>query len=290
MSRSAHQKNNADRNTMTGQYNTADNSGEDEEFTFRPPRESERDNSEDSPTEKDHDGEDPSPDGDKENSQEDSDDDKKPFHDHPRWKEREEEWNRRFNEQETRHQDELKKALQGIRDEFSEKREENAEQKKIPSWFGGNQEQWDAYRADRDAELRAAEERARKSAIEELGQKAQTEDKAVKEATDYMNAELEVLSKDKDLNPEKLKIDANALVKFTIENELVDTKGRWNYRAAFKMMKASGLLKAPTQTTTVTKERKVLADASAGKDSKGEPTQKTVKSSLDFKKPGARPW
>lgn len=284
MSRSAHPKNNADRNHMTEKNNMADVS-EEEEFTFNPNRESERDNSTDSPAETDQDDDNASPDAD-ENNQDDNSKENR-FNEHPRWKEREEEWKKRFNDQESRHSEELKKALDSIRDEFKEKREDNAEQTKIPSWFGGDQAQWNEYRADRDAELQKIQATAEKNALDKIENKSSTEDKAVKEATEYMTSELKTISTDKAINPDGLKVDPNTLVKFTIENELVDTKGRWNYKAAFKMMKASGLLKPKT---TVTNDRKVLADATTDKNSKGEPSQKTFKTSLDFKKSGAKPW
>lgn len=269
---------------MTTQYK-ADISEEDEEMTFNPPRESERDNSEDSPTEENHDGEDASPDAEKENNQDDPSKEK-PFHEHPRWLEREEEWNKRFNEQEKRHGEQLAQALKAIKEEIGDARREN-DQAKIPSWFGGTDEQWAEYKADRDRELKETEERAKKAVIQEYESKTSTEDKAVKEATDYLNAEIKTISSDKVLNPEGLKVDPETLVKFTIENELVDTKGRWNYRAAFKMMKSAGIIKPKT---VVTQERKELGGATVDKNPKGEPAQKTTKSSLDFKKPGARPW
>src|SRR3990167_3926629 len=98
--------------------------------------------------------------------EENPDDKNIPFHEHPRWKDREEEWNNRFNQQETRHAEELKTAIEGIRSEFAGARKDNANATKIPSWFGGNQEQWDAYRTDRDAELRQAGEDAVKRATE----------------------------------------------------------------------------------------------------------------------------
>lgn len=267
--------------------NTADISGE-EEFTFNPPRESERDNSTSSPDETNHDGDDASPDADKKNNQDDPDKDK-PFHEHPRWLAREQEWTERFNSQEQRHGEDLKKALDGIRSEFGDKREANAEQTKIPSWFGGTQEQWDSYRADRDAELKTAEERAEARAIEKIKGEKSSQDEAVKKATDHMEGEMKVIATDKTLNPEGLKFDEAKLVQFTIDNQLVDLKGNWNYRAAFEIMKARGSIK-PTTTTTVTKDRKALADATIEKKPGGEPTQKDFKTSSDFKKPGARPW
>ena len=56
-----------------------------------------------------------------------------PFHDHPRWKQREEEWQNRFNTQEKRHQDDIK----SVRDEFATARKDNRENDQIPAWFGG---------------------------------------------------------------------------------------------------------------------------------------------------------
>lgn len=201
-------------------------------------------------------------------------DDKLPFHQHPRWKEREDDWTKKFNEQESRHQEDLKT----IREEFSNKREHNANQDTIPSWFGGDQQQWDAYRADRDAEIQQAEERA----IARITEKSTAEDKAVKEATDYMQSELNALEADKTLNPSGDKIDPNKLLKYTLDNDLVDSKGRWNYRAAFKLMNAG-----KTETKPVNKDRKVIADATTS-EGKAETKTSDVKTSADFKK--SRPW
>lgn len=197
------------------------------------------------------------------------------FLNHPRWKEREEDWNKRFNDQETRHQDDLKK----IREEFGQQRKENTGNSKIPSWFGGDQDAWDAYRADRDAELKAAEERA----IDRLKSEKATEDKAIKEATDYMQTEIATIESDKELNPDGTKVDPNKLLKFVLDNDLVDSKGRWNYRAGFIMMKANGSTKP-----SVSDDRKKVANAT-NSDSKPEAKPQPYKTSADFK--GAkRPW
>lgn len=203
-----------------------------------------------------------------------TEDDKLPFHQHPRWKEREDDWTKKFNEQESRHQEDLKT----IREEFGNKREHNANQDTIPSWFGGDQQQWDAYRADRDAEIQQAEERA----IARITEKSTAEDKAVKDATDYMQSELNALEADKTLNPSGDKIDPNKLLKFTLDNDLVDSKGRWNYRAAFKLMNAG-----KTEVKPVNKDRKVIADATTS-EGKAETKTSDVKTSADFRK--SRPW
>jgi len=198
------------------------------------------------------------------------------FLDHPRWKEREEDWKKRFNDQETRHQNDIK----AIREEFGGKREANAEQTKIPSWFGGTQEQWDAYRADRDTEIKAAEERA----IERIKGEKSSEEKAVKEATEYMQSEISAIETDKELNPDGSKVDPNKLLKFVLDNDLVDSKGRWNYRAGFRLMKANG----GTTTQNNNGDRKKIAGATTS-ESKAESKPQAFKTSADFKG-NKRPW
>ena len=217
-----------------------------------------------------------------------SDDKDIPFHEHPRWKQREDEWNERFNSQETRHQEELTKALDGIRAEFSGKREENAAQSKIPSWFGGTQEQWDAYRADRDRELKEAGESAVKQARETITKEQGAGDKAVKDATDFFQAEVKAIEGDKALNPTGGKIDeatAKKLLQTVLDNELVDSKGRWNYRAGWKIL--NGAPKAAAPTNAANQEKKQIA-ASTTSEGRAETKPSPYKTSADFKK--SRPW
>lgn len=200
------------------------------------------------------------------------DPDKKPLNEHPRWKAREQEWNDKFSAQ----ADEHKKAIDALREEFGTKRQENADQTKLPSWFGGDQAQWDAYRADRDAELVAAEERA----AERITKQSDEKNKAVKDATDFMKSELEVIQDDKVLNPTGGKIDPNKLLKIVIDNDLVDSKGRWNYRAGMKIY-------GQTKTGPSIKDRKEIV-AATNSDAKGETKTSPYKTSADFKK--NRPW
>lgn len=209
-----------------------------------------------------------------------------PFHEHPRWKQREEEWNTRFNDQEKRHQDELKTAIEGIRTEIGAKRDDNAAQTKIPAWFGGTQEQWDAYRADRDAELKAIGDAAEKRAVERIKGEQEKEGKAVKEATDYLNSEIAAIEADKALNPSGAKIDAKKLLEVVLENQLIDTQGRWNYRAGMRILNGAP---APAPKPKGPDDKKVIADASArGGTGGGEPKPKAYMTSADFKKD--RPW
>lgn len=221
-----------------------------------------------------------SPEGDK-NTQ--GEDDKTPFHEHPRWKKREEEWNTRFNEQETRHQDDLK----AIREEFGGQRKENAQQTKIPAWFGGTQEQWDAYRTDRDAEIQAAEDRAITRLKKEQGDSTKAEETAVKEATDYMNSEVDAIEADKTLNPAGGKIDRKALLQVVLDNQLVDTKGRWNYRAGIRILNAGAKAPEVPKKDPKDNERKQVAAATTV-EGKGDDKKPTFATSDTFKKD--RPW
>lgn len=209
-------------------------------------------------------------------------DDKTPFHDHPRWKQREEEWNSRFNQQETRHQNDLKE----IREEFGQQRKDNAASTKIPTWFGGTQEQWDAYRSDRDADIKAAEDRAVARTKSEFANSSKEQTDAVKEATDYMNTEVSALEADKTLNPTGAKIDREKLLKTVVENELIDTKGRWNYRAGMRIMNGAPAAPAPKPKPS-TNEKKDVAAATTSERG-GETKAPTYATSDTFKKD--RPW
>lgn len=210
-----------------------------------------------------------------------------PFHKHKRWTEREEEWNNRFNEQERRHQEDLK----SIREEFGQKRADNAAATKIPAWFGGTQEQWDAYRQDRDAELKEAEERAEKRAVDRLKKEQGSEAKAVEEATAYLRSEITAIEGDKTLNPAGTKIDAamaDKLLKTVLENELIDTKGRWNYRAGWRLLNAGQTQAKPTpkpQTAEKKETAAVTTNSSKGGSDKEKPA---IATSESFRRD--RPW
>lgn len=233
--------------------------------------EAENENSEDSPNETNDTDDTHSPDGEKKNNQDDPDKDK-PFHEHPRWKERETEWSDKFNKQEERHQEDIK----SLREEFAGARKANAEENKIPSWFGGSQEQWDAYRSDRDTEIKAAEERA----YQRLTSVKTADEKAVAEATSYMQSQLTTIESDKTINPAGLKIDPNKLLKIVMDNDLIDSKGRWNYKAGWMIYQAQ-------EKPTAFGNRKFIAGAIISED-KGETKPTPYKTSADFKK--SHPW
>lgn len=208
--------------------------------------------------------------------------DKTPFHEHPRWKQREDEWTKRFNEQETRHTDDLKT----IREEFGSARKDNAQQTKIPAWFGGTQEQWDAYRSDRDTELKEIETRAIAQAEKNLETKAGAGQKAVEEATSFMNSEVAAIEADTTLNPTGAKIDREKLLKTVLENELIDTKGRWNYRAGIRLMNAGQNQQTTTKKPAASEKKEVAAATTS--EGRGDDKKPNYATPDTFKKD--RPW
>lgn len=215
-----------------------------------------------------------SPDGDGTNNQDDPDKDK-PFHEHPRWKQRESEWDKRFNDQEARHQEEIQK----LREEFGGKKDDPPADAKIPSWFGGTPEQWAEFLEWNNSLLSKAEEKA----LGRVNEAKTAEEKAVAEATEYMRSEIAAIQADEKLNPTGAKIDPNKLLKIVMDNDLIDSKGRWNYRAGFRIMNAGN----NSNPDNGNKDRKKIAGATT---SESNPESKPVafKTSQDFKK--NRPW
>lgn len=208
------------------------------------------------------------------------------FADHPRWKEREADWTKRFNDQETRHTEEIQK----LREEFGPKKPAEAQAnagdgtpEQPPAWFGGDAEAWKSFREWNNKELSAAEERGAKRALAEISSKSEAEQKAIKDATDFFNGEVAAIEADKALNPDGLKVDRNKLLKTALDNDLIDSQGRWNYKAAFKLMKPSEVFQAKAALD----EKKRIAGASTD-DKRTESKPEAVATSDDFKKD--RPW
>lgn len=207
---------------------------------------------------------------------------KKPFNEDPRWKEREDDWTKRFNEQETRHTEEI----QELREEFGGKPEETkptAEApSEIPAWFNGDQAQWNEFNAWNQKVAVGVRETIKKEMVDE---KTAEQDK-INDATKYMETEIAEIESNKELNPDGKKIDKNKLLKFTLDNELVDTKGRWNYKVAWRLM--SNTKATPTETKSK-KDRKDLAGAT-GTEHKADEKPPAFMTSEDFEKPGSKPW
>lgn len=207
--------------------------------------------------------------------------------DHPRWKERETDWTNRFNDQEKRHVGEIAK----LREEFEAKiaelgpkqpADDTIESLEIPPWFNGDEQQWKDFL---DWNEKQVISKAKEMSVKEIESKSTAEKKAIDDATQYFNDEVTAIEADKELNPNSLKVDRNKLLKTALDNELVDTQGRWNYKAAFKLMKPSEIFQAKEALN----DRKNLAGAITS-DTKGDAKPQPYKTSADFSKPGERPW
>jgi len=208
------------------------------------------------------------------------------FSKHPRWLERENDWKGRFNSLETRHVDEMNKLREEFEQRFASitpKKESNNGNlpEEVPEWFGGDQDAWNAFKAFQDQNFK----KLRDEIINSQKEKSDNEQKLIKEATDYMNQQVTEIEQDKTINPQGDRVDRNKLLKFVLDNELVDTKGRWNYKAAFKMMKPAEVFQAKNALD----EKKKIAGATTS-DNRAETKPTDVKTSDDFKGPGMRPW
>lgn len=241
-----------------------------------PTEEIENDNSTDSQSEQTDINKTQSQEGDNTQAEENkSDGNKQNLDDHPRWKEREEDWKNRFNDQEKRHLEEIEE----LRQEFLSKKQE--EKSDIPIWFGGNEQQWEAYQEH----LNSLTNKAKEEAIQELKNKSNEEQKRIEEATNYFQEQVREIESDSSINPESQKVDQNKLMKFVMDNNLVDTQGRWNYKAGFQMMRLQQLA---NQTNKVT-EKKKIANATTSTN-QGEEKKSDYMTSEDFRNPSARPW
>ncbi len=251
------------------------------------PSDTENDNSADSSPEETNDDQTQSQEGES-NSGENKDggDNKRGFADDPRWQQREGDWKKRFNEQEERHTGEIAK----LREEFQQQLDkltkgDSGAPMDIPTWFGGGEKEWREFLAWNATMTKQAEKQAEENAYKRLTGEQAEEQKRIDEATEYFNKEVIDIEQDPVLNPQGEKIDRNKLLKFALDNDLVDSKGRWNYRAAFKMMKPQEVFRAKEAL----KDRKQIAGATTS-EHRAETKPTDVATSETFKKPGARPW
>lgn len=202
------------------------------------------------------------------------------FAKHPRWKQREEDHKQRYNDQEIRHA----KAIQDLREELKPSETpapQDATPTAVPSWFGGDEQQWAEFQGWNQTLIDGV-----KTSIQtESQQKTEAEQTQIKEATDYMNSEIGTIESDKTLNPDGQKVDRNKLLKFTMDNELVDTQGRWNYKAAFQLMQAG----VKNTKKVITDEKKQVA-AQTTSQGGGETTPPSHATSETFQDPAKRPW
>ena len=211
------------------------------------------------------------------------------FADDPRWKEREEHWKGRYNSQEERHlneRNEDRAAIASLREEIENLKGGGPQAKApgipdIPEWFNGDERQWAQFVEWNRGLVKQAEENVRKALTSESEQEQQKIDKA----TQWLEQELTAIEGDKELNPEGVKIDRPKLLQLCLDEKLVDTEGRWNYRAAFKMLHPRQVFEAKKALD----EKKKVASATTS-EKRAETAPPPFMTSEDFRKPGARPW
>jgi len=211
------------------------------------------------------------------------------FADHPRWKERETDWTKRFNDQEVRHTSELanlRAEIQKLTTASAAKPTDTAaiSVDQIPDWFGGDEKAWANFVKWNNDNITKAKQEARSEALNEIETKSKEEQGLIKAATDFFQQEVTAIESDKTLNPKGLKVDRNKLLKIVLDEKLTDTEGRWNYRAGWKILQATASASKP-----VNDERNKVADATSS-ESRPETKPSSVTTSEDFINPSNRPW
>lgn len=195
----------------------------------------------------------------------------KPFHKNKRWKTRENTHTRRMEGKDSEIAD-LKRQLE---DRGSEKEITESD---IPEWFNGELPAYKAYMKDQQKGIDAAVERATG------GKQAKADSKAQTDATNWLNDEIERLEEDEDINPDGIEIDRERLLEIVQENDLVDSKNRWNYAAAFKLLKKEHKPKAKRVN-----KNKGLAAATVKKDATKTKKQSRTATRDSFEGDN-RPW
>jgi hypothetical protein len=123
----------------------------------------------------------------------------------------------------------------------------------IPVWFGGDEIAWKAFQADQDKLVTQAEERA----FQRIKQEEDQQKQRVNEANEWLETNI------REIESTGFKVDKNKLLKTAADFELVDTKGRWNYKAAAEILKREEKKTDPTLP-----ERKKLASVTTETDIK----------------------
>lgn len=186
---------------------------------------------------------------------------------------------KRLGDVEKKHQEDLT-ALRG---EIAAGKKPDITAEKPPRWFGGKQDQWEEFQTWFNGKTAPIGE----GVITTLAKTRQQEEQAVQEATNFMTSELAAIQSDKTLNPKGIKIDPKELLQVVVDNELIDTKGRWNYRAGWRILRPT--IEAKTTTPAADPDRKKIAAAGVKNDNGGtQGGPKPFKTSADFAK--KKPW
>lgn len=151
------------------------------------------------------------------------------------------------------------------------------------TWFAGDESQWKAF----DHYLQQRDERVSQAAFERFQQDQQTKERAVSDANAWIQESVQSIEKDegRSLTPD----ERTALFQTCLDNELIDTKSRWNYKAGWRILKGQPSSNPPANNQPL-QDRKTLADATTTPDKGKESSGQVVRTSEDFRNPENRPW
>ncbi len=209
----------------------------------------------------------------KEESKKDSTEEEKqiPFHKHPRWIEREKQWNERFETLKQEGQEELETALEKLKPQ---------EPKGIPNWFKGlygedQPEMWNEYNAERKADRDALKQEILVEQREEQSERISKQNEEVQYWNEWIDTEVDKLKADgKSFN-------RNELLKVALEFKPTDEQGNIDLEKSYELME-----RMKAKDTKKSKARKELADSTIS-DTRGEESPKDFRTPKDLK---GRSW
>lgn len=251
-----------------------------QEFKANAEEAPENENSADSPADSNDTNQTPSPaeDNNKAEDKNDSEQKDRGLADDPRWQEREDDWKKRYNEQEERQTEEMSDLRKELEDKYAPK--PKAEDSDIPEWSGMDAENWKKYQKYQ----KEREDFIRKETRDEINSKSDEERKGMEEATAYANTEIDGIEKDKTLNPDGKEIDRNLLMKFVLDNNLIAADQRWNYKLGFELLKARG--QVPTTSKNLQERKNLAGETNSGNSA--DPAKPFVTTSEELRKD--KPW
>lgn len=199
------------------------------------------------------------------------DDKNLPFHEHPRWKEREDSWNKRLADIKKESDDKIA-ALESRVAPTVEKEID------VPGWFGGDAEQYKQFLEDQKKLVSNAEQER----IQEQQKQADNQKKLVEDATTEFNTALAAIETESGE-----KIDPNKFLKFVMDEQFIDFQSKkWDYTRAWKFYKIAN----PPKESNLG-NRKAFADATLKDKNTGSTdiNNRPFKTAKDFRG-AARPW
>jgi len=200
-----------------------------------------------------------------------------PFHKHPRWKEREDDWNKRLEEQERK----FHKEIDEVKDET---KKISTPEKTVPNWFsqlyGDDQDVYREYQQAHQQERDELKEDIRK----EMNENKKKEIEDVEKAEDWIDSEIETIGADNniDLSKQGGKNDLrNEFVSFMQDKKIFNEQGNLDFKTGWQFFnqEKDGAKKEKDDA------RKKIAD-NTGSDNRGEPSSGDIPSWQEIRRKG----